>query len=118
MTDTPATFSEAQGIIVIRVPGHELSHQTDQCIQEHIPNCPDQQKPPAFVLDLSELTFLGSVGLTVLVVFLKRVKSIGGKMVLAGLSEQCRKVMKVTKLDRAFDFYDNAEEAVSALKND
>ncbi len=118
MTDKPAVSKEAQGIIVIRVPGPELSHETGQIMQEHIPNCSDQQNPPMFVLDLSRMTFLGSVGLTILVVFLKRVKSIGGKMVLAGLSKQCRKVMEVTKLDRAFDFYDNTEEAISALKND
>jgi anti-sigma B factor antagonist len=116
MADTSAVIKEIQGIVVIKVAGHELSYQTGQSMQEQIPTCPDQQKPPMFVLDLSGLTFLGSVGLTVLVVFLKRVKTIGGKMVLAGLSGQCRNVMSVTKLDRAFEFYDNADEAVSVLK--
>ena len=116
MTETSAVFEDIQDVIVIRVQNREISYHTGERIQARMPACQDGRKPPKFVLDLSKITFLGSIGLTVLVVLLKRVKTAGGRLVIAGLTGQCRNVMSVTKLDRAFEFYVNPDEAVAALQ--
>jgi len=116
MTDGYAVFEDIQDVIVVRIQDQEISYHTGESLHEQMPICQDGEKPLKFVLDLSNITFLGSIGLTVLVVFLKRVKTAGGRLVIAGLTGQCRNVMSVTKLDRAFDFYDDADEAIAALQ--
>ena len=117
MNDTSTVFEDIQDVIVVRIPEQEISYHTGESLHAHMPNWQEGQKPLKFVLDLSKITFLGSIGLTVLVVFLKRVKTAGGQLVLAGLTGQCRNVMSVTKLDRAFEFYDDTDEAVAALQS-
>ena len=117
MTDTSAVFEDIQDVIVVRIPDQEISYHTGESLHIQMSACrQDGPKPLKFVLDLSKITFLGSIGLTVLVVFLKRVKSIGGQLVIAGLTGQCRNVMSVTKLDKAFDFYVDTDEAIAALQ--
>jgi len=118
MTDTSAVFEDIQNVIVVRIPDQEISYHTGESLHSQMPAFLEGQKPLKFVLDLSKVTFLGSIGLTVLVVFLKRVKTAGGRMVIAGLTGQCRNVMSVTKLDKAFDFYADTDEAIAALQAD
>lgn len=116
MTDTSAVFEEIQNVIVVRIQDQEISYQTGENLHAHMPTSQGAAEPLKFVLDLSKITFLGSIGLTVLVVFLKRVKTIGGQLAIAGLTGQCRTVMSVTKLDKAFEFYTDTDEAVAALQ--
>jgi anti-sigma B factor antagonist len=116
MTATSAVLEDIQGVIVIRVLDRKLSHDTGESIAVLIPPWLHDHEPLKFVLDLSKITFICSIGLTVLVVLLKRIKVAGGRLVIAGLTDQCRKVMSVTGLDRAFEFYDTVDEAIAALQ--
>ena len=116
MTDTSAVFEDIQDVIVVRVQNHEISYDTGESLHAQMHTFLEGPKPVKVVLDLSKLTFLGSIGLTVLVVFLKRIKTIDGQLAIAGLAGQCRTVMSVTKLDRAFEFYADADEAIAALQ--
>ena len=118
MTDTSVVFEDIQDVIVVRIPNQEISYHTGESLHAQMPACQDGQKPLKFVLDLSKITFLGSIGLTVLVVFLKRVKTLGGQLAISGLTGQCRNVMSVTRLDKAFEFYDDTDEAIAALQAD
>jgi|TARA_B100001964_G_scaffold228444_1_gene279585 anti-anti-sigma factor len=117
MADTPAVFENIQDVIVIRIMDKEISHHTGESLHTQTPNCKDPDKPLKIVLDLSNITFLGSIGLTVLVVFLKRITTAGGKLVVSGLTGQSRNVMSVTKLDKAFKFYDDIEQALASLQD-
>lgn len=116
MTDTSVVFEKIQDAIVVRIADKELSYSTGECLHTRMPAGADGDKPLKIALDLSNITFLGSVGLTVLVVFLKRVKTAGGQLVIAGLTGQCRNVMSITRLDKAFDIYADTDEALTALQ--
>ncbi|MDP6635761.1 MAG: STAS domain-containing protein [Phycisphaerae bacterium] len=117
MADTSVVFEDIQGVIVVRVLGHEISHHIGESIHTQMPASRDADTPLKIVLDLSNITFLGSIGLTVLVVFLKRVMTAGGRLAISGLTGQSRNVMSVTKLDKAFTFYDDTDQAIAALKH-
>lgn len=116
MTESSAVFECVKDVIVIRVQDHELSHHTGESIEAQMPVCQNGREPLKFVLDLSNITFMGSIGLTVLVVLLKRVKAAGGQLVIAGLTGRCRHVMSVTGLNRVFEFYTTTDKAVAALQ--
>ena len=51
------------------------------------------------VLDLREVTFLDSTGISVIVSVLKRMREGGGDLVLRSPTEAVRKVLEMTRLD-------------------
>jgi anti-sigma B factor antagonist len=57
---------------------------------------------PEIVVDLSELAFIDSTGLSVLITGLKRVRQQGGEMALRSPSPNTRKVLEITGLHEVF----------------
>ena len=66
-----------------------------------------------YVLDLSQLTYMDSMGLGVLIGFHKRLPR-DARLALAGLPPKQRKLLELTGLDTRFDSYETLEEAISA----
>lgn len=67
-----------------------------------------------FVLDLSEVPFLDSAGMAVLVSLLKRTRNIGGDVRLVWPQEEgARRILRLTKFDRVFTMADTAEAALA-----
>lgn len=64
------------------------------------------------ILNCTEVEFLDSTGLGVLVSALKRVRENDGSITLTNLSERIMKVFVLTGLTSAFVFKDTVEEAV------
>jgi anti-sigma B factor antagonist len=65
------------------------------------------------VLDLSEVTFLDSSGLGVLVKYLKRVLGAGGQIRLVVTNRAVRQVIEITRLDTVFAVYDDLDAALA-----
>jgi anti-sigma B factor antagonist len=64
------------------------------------------------VVDLSEVEFLDSTGLGVLVGCLKRFRTLGGDLRLVITTDRIRKVFEITGLLGAFGIYDSVAAAV------
>jgi len=58
------------------------------------------------VLDLTEMTFIDSTGLGVIVGSLKRLREAGGDLVLKAPSRSTRKVLEITGLTRILEIID------------
>lgn len=67
------------------------------------------------VLDLSKVSFLDSSGMAALVAGLKETRQAGGTLKICGLTEQASTVLRITMLDRIFELYPDAEQAIKAL---
>jgi anti-sigma B factor antagonist len=65
------------------------------------------------VVDLSEVTFLDSTALGVLVSGLKRFRSAGGDLRLVVTGRNVTKVLEITGLVEVFPIFDSVSEAVS-----
>lgn len=116
MSEQTISFEDVGDVTVAALRGCEITHQTGELLYARLRDLSDAGRPVKVVLDLSSLTFLGSVGLTVMVVFLKRVSSADGRFALAGLAGQCRNVMSVIRMDRVFDLYEDVPAALEALR--
>ena len=68
------------------------------------------------VLSLSELEFLDSSGLGVLVGSLRRCAAMGGDMCLARVPEFAQSVLELTRLTRVFHVADSEEEAAGIVQ--
>jgi anti-sigma B factor antagonist len=65
------------------------------------------------VLDLSRVSFIDSSGLSVLVVALKRLRSRGGALRLAGCQSPVQTVLDLTALSRVFFMYPSVDAALA-----
>ena len=86
---------------VVRVTG-ELDLHTSPQLRDHVLSLIGD--PPVRVaLDLSEVGFMDSSSLGMLVTCLKRIRERDGRLVLIGVSGSPAKVLALTSLDRVFD---------------
>lgn len=69
------------------------------------------------VFDLSDVEFVDSAGLTVLVSLFKAVRSAGRESRFAGVHPGVEQVMKVIRLTDIFDIHPDVSTAVASLAN-
>ncbi len=67
------------------------------------------------VIDLSNLEFVDSAGLGVLVGIYKRVKQRGRRVAVAGAQPYVSRVMKIIKLDQVFESFPDVPSALAEL---
>jgi len=102
-------------ILVIELSGEFMggpdSEQFVQIIEETI-----RDEHPNIVVDMSRVTWMNSSGLGLLISALTSLRSSGGDLRLAGLSERLQRPLKITKLDTVFKRFDSLEDAVKSYQ--
>jgi len=71
---------------------------------------------PTIVIDLSGVGYMDSSGVATLVEGLQMSRGYRGAFRLAGLDGPVREVFKFAKLEKVFEIYPNAEEALAGRK--
>lgn len=113
-------FTEQQNIQILRVDNllnpldnQEILHAVEGKIKEGFHE---------FIVDLIDMDFMNSNGLTFLISILTRSRNAGGDVAIANLSENIKKILLVTRLHSAFSVHDSLENALlffeKANKND
>jgi anti-sigma B factor antagonist len=67
-----------------------------------------------FILDLSAVEFIDSTGLGAILSLLKQLGK-GGEVMICGATGTVASMFKLTRMDRVFSLYANANEAAAAL---
>lgn len=68
------------------------------------------------VLDMTEVQMIASMGLGMVVQLNRNLKAAGGKLVLANLSDNIKKVMKLTRLDAGLNIVSSISDGISKAK--
>ena len=76
------------------------------------------QGKTAVVLDLSDVTFIDSTGLSVLLNGLRRVTRRGGRMAIVCTNPTVLRLFEITRLDTTFDIVGSREDAVKAVRGE
>jgi anti-sigma B factor antagonist len=76
-----------------------------------------REKQTRVIFDLSKTTKVDSAGLGRIVNCLSRLKTAGGTLHLAGVSEMVAGLLKMTKVDRLVKIYPTAQEAALNFPN-
>ncbi len=71
---------------------------------------------PTIVVDMTDLRFLDSTGLGVLVRVHKRAKALGGVVAFAAVPGNVVKILEVTCLDRVFPVYPTTDDALTSVR--
>jgi len=105
--------TQRNGIHLVRIEGRldaNFSSQLEDEIDEVL-----EQKTKSIILDFSEVTYLSSSGLRVLLSINKETKSDGG-LVLINLRDIVKKVIEVAELDDYLTQAETVEEAMAILE--
>src|SRR3954471_20803861 len=95
-----------QGDLIGEDNGLELADHANDKINDDIILC---------AIDLSEVRYMNSSGIGVLITLLTKFRNKGGELVLINPSEQIKKLLIITKLNSIFVIVDNEEEALKRL---
>ena len=72
-----------------------------------------KNKPAVLVVDMTEVEFMDSSGLAILVEALKWCRQNDSKLKLVGMVQTVRSVFEISRLDSIFQIYDTIEEALA-----
>jgi len=73
-------------------------------------------RPQHLAIDMSNLDYISSAGLRVLLVVTKRLQQANGRVVLFGLVRNVREVFAISGFDRIFTIEPDAAAAVAAMR--
>lgn len=88
-----------------------LDAQAAPALKEIWQNC-ERQGNYNVLLDLHQVEFIDSIGISTLVSGLKQLRAHGGDLRLIGLQPSARAIFELMMLDRVFEIFDTPEEAL------
>ncbi|MDP9403295.1 MAG: STAS domain-containing protein [Actinomycetota bacterium] len=97
--DFSLTFARQDGAVVVGIIG-ELDHSTAAVLGRRLHDLLEDQGNLAVVLDLADMTFVDSSGLSVFVTAFRHLRERGGHLVLRRPSASTTKVFEITGLHR------------------
>jgi len=125
MTAAPATDLDREyfqllrrGDVVVVVPSPEVEQLPSNIIEmaAQMVLAPLRDRPATdIIIDLSKVHFFGSEFISFLLRCHLIVKRHGCEMVLAGVSDKIRELLRQTALDTLWAIYDNSQQALDAL---
>ncbi|HUR17770.1 MAG TPA: STAS domain-containing protein [Acidimicrobiales bacterium] len=103
--DFALTFARDDGAVVVGVAG-DLDCATAATLEERLGDLLTDQGNLTVVLDLADMTFIDSSGLSVLMTAYRHLRKRGGVLSLRRPSPSTRKVFEITGLDRVLPIDD------------
>jgi len=94
------------GKLVDKVEAIEISVEIDEELEEG---------NNRFIIDLSELEYMNSTGLNIIINLMNKARNEGGEAVVVGAQPRIKSLFVVTKLDSVFTMKSTMEEATSHL---
>ncbi|WP_369797984.1 STAS domain-containing protein [Cellulomonas sp. B6] len=110
--DVRVTAEDVGTRTVVHVAG-EIDVSSADRLRERVSALVAEQRTD-LVIDLTEVTFMDSTGLGLLVGTLKRVRTAGGRLVLVVDSERLLKVFRLTGLVQVFTIRDTLAAALAS----
>jgi len=87
-----------------------IEAQFQQLIQKNL-----NENNKIFVVDLSEVKYVNSNGIGLLIRGYTSVVNAGGSLVLANINEKLKELLSITKLITIFNIYSSVDEALKSL---
>lgn len=106
--------SEKYSAVIIELKGNVMGGPEAQEFHDKLHDLIEADKKNV-VVDLSDVKFMNSSGLGMLISGYTSMKNGGGTLVLARATEKINSLLVITKLITIFDHYKSVEEAVESF---
>lgn len=100
-------FLHIQGDLIGDEVGPKLVEMVSDAVNDGI---------KTFVVDLSEVRYISSSGIGLLITMLTKMRNVDGEVYLTSPSEHVKKLLIITKLNNIFTVFDSVEEAKKKIK--
>ena len=104
-------IKEVDRVVIIQLQGEMVGGPDAAMLSEMLHDLVAQDKKDIAV-NMSDVRWLNSSGLGILIGGLNTMRNAGGDLKLIGLTEKPRHLLRITKLDKVFDICQSEEEAV------
>ncbi len=99
-------------VVVVSLDGR-VDGSTAPDLEKHI-SAVVERGDTRILLDCSQMDYIGSAGLSVMLLGAKKCQQGGGKLTLCTLRATCKSVMEVSNFFTVLDYYDTRESALAA----
>lgn len=106
---------KTNGVLALRVCGRIHTQNSEELLKK-LDSLIDQGERH-LLLDFSDVDYINSSGLRVLMTVAKQLNDLGGKMVLAAVTELIQQVLRISGCAAVIGIYPSREEALIALKD-
>ena len=108
-------FKEKGDVVVIRIIGRLWGHPDYEEILYHPVNEYIDEGFSRFVLDMSAVRLIASIGVGFVIMIHTTIRNADGRFAICGMNDRVQGVFYTTKLDRMCETFDKCGEAVAAL---
>jgi len=108
------THRTIEGIDIVALSGRLIMADVPEVRQKLLATV--EQGGGKLILDLAEVGFMDSSGLSVLVSALKATRAKGGDIALLHLSPNVRSLIELTRLQQVFPIFDDEAAALARLR--
>jgi anti-sigma B factor antagonist len=106
-----------QNATITTLTDEKILEQADiQALEDSVMPLIDSSERIKLVMDFSNVKFLTSAVLGLLIRISKRVYEADGRLRLCGIDAKILEIFKITRLDRVFDIYEDRRHALQGLK--
>ena len=101
--------------LTLRISGDLIGEEIDGKLFESV-NEAVSHKVLVCIIDISEVRYINSSGIGLLITILTKFRNKGGEVFLMNPSETVKKLLVITKLNAIFQIVSSEEEALKAVK--
>ena len=101
------------GILSVGLRGRFDAYNSD-AVESKLNQLLDK-KTLRFILDLKDVTYLGSCGIRILIAVTHRLKDLGGKFAIINLNPASRKILGAMEIEWLFNIFDTRDDAVKFI---
>lgn len=109
------TTENVGNVVVVTLPGEKLDAGNAKALKEELTAV--LQPGAKLVFDLSQLRFVDSSGLGLLLSSLRQVHSTGGDLRLCGMQKAVRALFELVRMHRVFEIFATRDEARASYGN-
>lgn len=102
-------------VLILRITGDLIGEDTGTQLIEAV-NDAVGHKVMTCIVDISDLRYINSSGIGVLITILTKFRNKGGEVYLMNPSDSVKKLLAITKLNAIFQIVKSEEEAIEASK--
>lgn len=109
---------EESGVTVLSVGPRfaELDEPMMNELRDPLVSAALSANPPVILIDLEHTQFFGTVFIEAVFQIWSKIELLqGARLALCSLTEHCREVIDITRLDNLWELYDSRDEAMQAL---
>jgi anti-sigma B factor antagonist len=106
---------EQDGVVILEPKGKIMGGPDASLLHDKLYEFIEQNKKQV-VIDLSQVDWMNSTGLGILISGYTTLRNTNGELKLANVTDKIQSLLTITKLVTVFEAYDTVDEAVESFK--